>query len=63
MSSMDQRTLLSKLHIRAGQRMKTLFCFTVSTKCCFATFYLPPLSFFPLNKNTQHFNVIIKQKT
>lgn len=40
MSSMDQRVLLSKLHIRAGQRMKTLFHFTVSIVLLF--YFLPP---------------------
>lgn len=57
---MDQRALLSKLCIRTGQRMKTLFPFTVSRKCSFAAFVF--LFFFSLNKNPQHFNVFLKWK-
>lgn len=59
MSSMDQRALLSKLHIRAGQRMETLFPFTVSRKCCFVVFFF--LFFFEQDPPTfQHFHKMEK---
>jgi len=48
---MDQRALLSKFHnFMAAQRMKTLFPFTVSRKCCFSAFFF--LFFFEQNPAT-----------
>lgn len=50
MSSMDQRALLSKLRIQTGQRMKPMFPFTVSRKCCFTAFFIFAF-FFSLNNS------------